>query len=76
MSNINKKMGVDFSMNESLLNLMVTLFSIINGIARLGIGILTDYVSFKLIISVFVFINVIFFFKIACLVYNYILYCK
>ena len=60
MANINKKFGIDNDSNETLLNVMVTLFSIVNGFSRLGIGILTDFVSIKLILSVLVLMNVIY----------------
>jgi MFS family permease len=50
MTNINKKFGVDNHINENILNTLVTVFSIVNGFSRLGIGILSDYYSLKLII--------------------------
>ena len=60
MANINKKFGVNNRLNEILLNVMVTLFSIASGLSNLGTGILTDYVSIKLILSVMAQMNVIY----------------
>ena len=58
MSNINKKVGLDFGLDETVLNVMVTLFSILNACSRLIIGTLADYVSVKGILAVLIVINV------------------
>ena len=58
MTNLNKKFGVDNLCNETLLNTMVTLFSLVNGCSRLFIGSLMDFISFKKIFATLAFLNV------------------
>ena len=61
ITNINKKLGIEYKMNEGLLNLMVTIFSLMSAFSRLGIGIIFDYLSSKLIITMITFMNVLIF---------------